>query len=371
MKKDIISQKTKNVSRSNSIVINKTNAGIATHGLTTSSGYGLRVQDKEISLNTPDVFNVVGVFESVNLADPVLDKLVFVSGLSLNTTTVLGEKIKGATSGAVAILAGQTSATTLEIVRLTQAQFIIGESITFEESSITTNLQGTIAGLFKDVTSNYILDDGQRDEYADYSRIVRKDGATIPSRRVRVIFDKFTVPTNDTGDVFAVGSYPANNFKDVPLLKNGLRASDTLDFRPRVADYTGSGSPFAFASRQFDTSGTNPTLVPAPNEASTLDFKFYLPRIDKLILDASDNSGDAYTNGDFQIIKGVSSEDPVVPADIDTAMTIATIAVPPYLYDVKDAVITVVDNRRYTMRDIGKLEDRIENLEELTSLIIT
>ena len=76
-------------SRSNSIVINKTNAGIATHGLTTSSGYGLRVQDKEISLNTPDVFNVVGVFESVNLADPVLDKLVFVSGLSLNTTTVL------------------------------------------------------------------------------------------------------------------------------------------------------------------------------------------------------------------------------------------------------------------------------------------
>ena len=49
-------------------------------------------------------------------------------------------------------------------------------------------------------------------------------------------------------------------------------------------------------------------------------------------------------------------------------MTIGTIEVPAYLYDVKDAVITVVDNRRYTMRDIGDLEDRIENLEELTSL---
>ena len=94
LEKDIISQKTKNASRSNSIVINKTNAGIATHGLTTSSGYGLRVQDKEISLNTPDVYNVVGIFESVNLADPVLDKLVFVSGLSLNTTTVLGKRLK-------------------------------------------------------------------------------------------------------------------------------------------------------------------------------------------------------------------------------------------------------------------------------------
>ena len=92
LEKDIISQKTKNTSRSNSIVIGQTNAGIATHGPITSSGYGLRVQDKEILLNTPDVYDVVGIFESVNLADPVLDKLVFVSGLSLNTVTVLVKK---------------------------------------------------------------------------------------------------------------------------------------------------------------------------------------------------------------------------------------------------------------------------------------
>ena len=369
LEKDIISQKTKNVSRSNSLIVNDSNqVGIATNGLTHSKAYGLRVQDKEISLNTPDVFNVVGIFESVNLADPVLDKLVFVSGLSLNTNTVLGEKIKGATSGAVAVLVGQTSATTVEIVRLTQSKFIIGESITFEESSITTNLQGTIAGLFLNVTPNYVLDDGQRDEYADYSRIVRKDGATVPSRRIRVIFDKFTVPANDTGDVFAVGSYSANNFKDVPLLRNGLRASDTLDFRPRVADHIGSASPFAFGSRVFSTSGTNPTLVPAPNESSTLDFKFYLPRIDKLILDAGDPTGNAYTQGEFQIIKGVSSQNPVVPDDVETAMTIGTIEVPAYLYNTKDAVITLIDNRRYTMRDIGGLEDRIESLEKLTSL---
>ena len=58
-------------------------------------------------------------------------------------TLFLGEKIKGASSGAIAVLAGQTSATTVEIVRLTQSKFIIGESITFVESNITTNLQGT------------------------------------------------------------------------------------------------------------------------------------------------------------------------------------------------------------------------------------
>ena len=49
-------------------------------------------------------------------------------------------------------------------------------------------------------------------------------------------------------------------------------------------------------------------------------------------------------------------------------MDIATIELPAYLYNTDDAKITVVDNRRYTMRDIGKLEDRIENLEVVTSL---
>ena len=371
LEKDIINNKTKTASRSNSIVINKTSrVGVATDGLTSNKFYGIRVDDKEISLNTPDVYNIVGVYESVNLADPILDKLVFVSGLALDSNTIKGEKIKGAQSGAIAVMVQATNATTVEIVNLTQNKFIVGESITFEESNITTNLQGKIAGLFLDVTSNFVLDDGHRNEFADYSRIVRKDGATIPSRRIRVIFDKFTVPSNDTGDLFTVDSYPANNFKDVPLLKGGtLRASDTLDFRPRVADtnFTNS-SPFAFNSRVFSSSGTNPTLIPAPNEASTVDFKFYLPRIDKLVLDPADATDKAYTSGYFQVIKGVSSQNPIVPADVETAMTIATIEVPAYLYDTKDAVITVVDNRRYTMRDIGNLEDRIENLEELTSL---
>ena len=49
-------------------------------------------------------------------------------------------------------------------------------------------------------------------------------------------------------------------------------------------------------------------------------------------------------------------------------MDIATITLPAYLYDPDDATIKMVDNQRYTMRDIGGLEDRIENLEITTSL---
>jgi len=49
-------------------------------------------------------------------------------------------------------------------------------------------------------------------------------------------------------------------------------------------------------------------------------------------------------------------------------MEICTVTLPPYLYSPRDAGISLVDNRRYTMRDIGKIEDRVENLERVTSL---
>ena len=49
-------------------------------------------------------------------------------------------------------------------------------------------------------------------------------------------------------------------------------------------------------------------------------------------------------------------------------MTVATLELPAYCYDPNDVKITVVDNRRFTMRDIGKIEDRVENLETVTSL---
>ena len=370
VQKNVISPKSKVLSRANSITISKASpVGIATHGLTHSPSYGLRIDDKEISLNTTDVTKVLKVFESTTGVAPTPDKLIFVSGLSLNTATILGEKIIGSTSGAIAALVGQVNATTVEIVNLTRNKFIIGESITFEESSITTNLQGITLGQFKDITSNYILDKGQRDEYYDYSRLVRKDGAQVPSRILKVFYNKFTVPSDDTGDVYTVSSYPVESFKDVPLFSNGLRASDALDFRPRVKDFTGSTSPFDFASRDFSQSGTgNPTLIPAPNESSVVDFSFYLPRIDKLVLDIADSRGPDYLRGEFQILKGVSSQEPLVPLDVETAMTIGTIELPPYLYNPKDAVIKLLDNRRYTMRDIGGLEDRIENLEIATSL---
>ena len=363
VKKNKIRNKKKEYTRSSKATVNKTVTGVSTSitGLSVSQFYGMRVEDKEISLNVPDVVKVIAVYESYNTSAPSLDSLDFPSGLGLDTNSILGEKIIGNQGNAIAQIVTRSSATRVEVVYLNSNRFSIGEVVEFDESKISTSVQGINSGDYQDVTDKYYLDKGQKEQYYDYSKLVRKNNGYIPTNQLLVIFDYYTVPSNDNGDVYTVNSYDDERFaSDIPVLPSGIRATDTLDFRPRVSPFVSTtSSPFAFASRTFGTSGTNPTLVVTPQESSLVGYDFYLPRIDKVFLDKL---------GKFSVIKGVSGINPKPPVNIEEAMEIATIEYPAYLYDTDDVKITLVDNRRYTMRDIGKLDDRVTNLETLTSL---
>ena len=361
IRKQVIKNRTKNLVRSEKLTVNKSSSGISTviSGLITSSFYGLRIEDKEISLNLPDVVNVIAVYESLDTSAPILDKLTFVSGLNLDTASILGERIIGSTSGAIAQLVTRSSSTEVEFVYLNSKQFVSGENVVFEESKITSNIQAITAGSYLNITTNYKLDKGQKDQYYDYSKIVRQTNTNAPTKQLLVIFNYYEIPSSDLGDILTVNSYNYNRFSsDIPTLPSGLRASDTLDFRPRVQRFTSTTtSPFDFSSRVFTT--LQNSQVVSPGESSLLGYSFYLPRIDKVVLNKL---------GQFTVIKGTSSIDPKTPLNVEEAMDIATITLPAYLYNPDDAKIVLVDNRRYTMRDIGKLEDRIENLEITTSL---
>ena len=85
VEKQGIVSKSKQFTRSNKFIVNKTKIGVSTstNGLTFNQYYGLRIEDREISLNVPDVVNVVSVLESQDNNDPTLDKLTTISGLSL------------------------------------------------------------------------------------------------------------------------------------------------------------------------------------------------------------------------------------------------------------------------------------------------
>jgi len=99
-----VKNKSKFYSRSKKLIVDKTSSGVSTSisGLTTSQFYGLRVEDKEISLNVPDVAKVIKVYESLDSQNPILDKLSFTSDLGLNLNAINGEKIIGSSSNAVA-----------------------------------------------------------------------------------------------------------------------------------------------------------------------------------------------------------------------------------------------------------------------------
>ena len=138
-----IKSKKKDFIRSQKKIISEAVVGINTTltGLTTRFYYGLRIQDKEVSLHVPDVANIVGVYESIDTLDPVLDKLVFIQGLQLRSTAIVGERVVGGTTGAVAQITDRPSDTQIEISYLIYIMII-----------------GLIIGSINLIVINFILD---------------------------------------------------------------------------------------------------------------------------------------------------------------------------------------------------------------------
>ena len=328
-------------------------------GLTFNQFYGLRIQDEEICLNVPDVSNVIAVYESLDTSSPVLDTIQVNSSANVSANAIIGENIFGTDSKSIARVVTKPSSNVLGIIYLNEHIFSEGESIVFKESNITTNIEVITPGKYKNITDSYILNKGQKDQYYDYSKIVRTTNTTEPSKQLLIVFDYYSVPSNDTGDVFTVLSYDAQRYQnDIPRIgPQNVRGTDTLDFRPRVSEFTiTSASPFDFSQRDFTTDSS---AILSPNESSILGYSYYLGRIDKLFVDKF---------GSLIVQKGVSAKIPKEPNKNMEVMDIATITLPPYLYNPQDAVLSLNDNRRYTMRDIGLIENRVGNLERVTSL---
>jgi hypothetical protein len=215
------------------------------------------------------------------------------------------------------------------------------------------------------ITSRFTLDNGQRDNFYDIGRIKLKTGAIVPTGRLLIDFDYYS---HGSGDYFDVDSYSSIPYVDIPSYTSDTsgkvyKLRDCLDFRPRVADVSTVTS--ATQDRFFQSSpsaiatGASTIDVVQFNSDISTDFEYYLARIDKIFLDK---------DGNFKVVKGASSLIPQVPKGLENAMHLYTISLRPYTFDTTDLEIREQDNRRYTMRDIGRLEKRIENVEYYTQL---
>ena len=361
-----VTSKNKILNRAASITVTGSkynHSGISTgvsDGLTYSNAYGKRVQDKEISLDVPDVVNVHAVFQSSTTSAPTIPSLVLTSFSGPNGTNldlIVGEILIGKTSGASAMVLGKTGTNQIYYVTKNNQSFVETEQIIFQESGVTANISQINLGDVN-IIDNFDFDTGQRLEYYDFGRLIRKTSSQHPSRQLTVYFDYYTINSSDNGEVITTSSYPSYN-QNVPSFNN-VRNTDVIDFRPRVANYSGTLSPFEFLSRNFASSGQTVPNVIVSDENIVLDYKYYTGRIDRLFLN-QDNT--------FTISTGVSSPNPVLPQAIDGSFELARITYQPYVYNVDtDVSIEFKGNKRYTMLDIGKLDDRIAGLEYYTSL---
>ena len=72
---------------------------------------------------------------------------------------------------------------------MTKEKFVVGESITFSESNVTTIVENQTRGSYKDISNSFALDKGQKDQFYDYSGLIRKPSSD-PTKTLLVIFDK-------------------------------------------------------------------------------------------------------------------------------------------------------------------------------------
>jgi len=358
--------------RVNTLLVDKSTndaSGITT--LTANDGltygnypYGTRVQDEEISLNVPDAIALYKVYESVSTSDPSAPTLTLTSLTGPTGKTadlVIGEKVKGKTTNACALVAESVTNSQITFIPQNEINFKEGETVLFEESQIE-GVVTTVNSSSFDITSSFKGNNGQKEDFYNYSTIRRISDATAPNKKIKVYFSNGYYQSTDDGDITTVDSYSTFDYATEIESVNGIRNTDLIDIRPRVSDYTVEASvrsPLEFYGRTFNASGNSAANILASDETIVTDFSYYLGRIDSIYLTK---------DGEFQLKIGDPSEKPEEPGIVDDALKIAVASLPAYLYNVSDVSLNFLEYKRYTMSDIGRLEDRIQNLEYYTTL---
>jgi len=206
-----------------------------------------------------------------------------------------------------------------------------------------------------DITSRYYLDSGQSLTQYDHAKLVLKPGAQPPTGQVVVMLQYYEHSSAING-YFDVDSYPTSAYDtgEIPVYvdTDGTRYNlrDIIDFRP---------------TREIGTVATSATYtytglkVPKPDEPMELTYSYFVPRIDKIVLTK---------DRELKVLEGIASKYPVEPVDSENAMTLFKINIPAYTARHTDVRITPIENKRYSMRDIGKLETRLKNVEYYTAL---
>lgn len=222
--------------------------------------------------------------------------------------------------------------------------------------------------VYNDVTNRYEIDNGQRENFYDHASIrLRPDYAACAGPLIVCCrYYEHSAISSGGGGYFSVDSYPSLN---VAVVENGtnigegysiipqfvksngdiIELRDCIDFRPTRQNATNT-------SPNFTLQGVK---IPLPTTDFELDYEYYLGRRDLIVLDK---------NRQFLVVEGIPSKFPQEPTAPASAMVLYSLNIPPYTEYPSNVAVKYIENKRYTMRDIGKIEKRVENLEYYVSL---
>ncbi len=294
--------------------------------------------------------------------------------------SVFGRNSPNPTVEISGITAGPVGGITMSVVHpvVYDSQFMSGQNIyrTLTETTVTNESVGTNvvvsrggvdAAEFTLNASHVIAVDSISelgiditDEIADYDYL--DDG----QRRSAIFRSKLYVPTanlNPDGGLYTINatyryyshagigpatvdSYP-DDYVDVPSFvdpDSGIlyNLRNCCDFRP---------------VQNSDNSFTNFGVPFYKNKSSlsTIGYSYYLPRIDLVALCSDRN---------YRVIQGVAADNPQPPVTTDEDMDLYLLKVKPYVFDLnKDVTVKYIENKRFTMRDVGEISNQTDGVE--------
>lgn len=202
-----------------------------------------------------------------------------------------------------------------------------------------------------DITNRYEFDDGQNATHIALAKLNLAKGAQVPTGSILIKYE-YLASVGGAGDFIGVDSYTHANSKmryDQIISFGGFTLRDSADFRPSQV----SGG--TYSTKYFPKYGTT----------ASIKYRNYLARIDNISLSSS---------GEYVVSRGVPAETPIESKNPNNTMKLAQLSIEPYTFkrgDQTGVLVNRYENKRYTMRDIGKLERRIQDLEYYTALSLT
>ena len=230
------------------------------------------------------------------------------------------------------------------------------------------------------------FDNGQRDDFYDTGKIlVKPQYATNISNtdKILVELDHFTANLINSVGFFSIDSYPiddvnASNTNAIQTIEmpefSRVDMRNLIDFRVRKNNTANNSTTIAGASINPVVSnssfliGASGQYLIYPDTNFTADVEFYLPRKDLITLDSI---------GEFNVILGRSAQNPPTPFVQRDQSIIAECFIPPYpspttrefeTFKTNLIKIRLRTNRRYTMKDIAAIEERVKRIEYYTVL---